>query len=147
MKLLKKENCQFIEGQFEWKKAIEISVKPLLDKKNISKEWLTEIYNKTQELGPYYIITENMAFPHISPCEIIKELSTSFSIFKEGVKFIRNDGSITNVKYILPLAAPNGDDHMGLLKEMITLWNNKDFLKELESVSNQLDLDKLIDKY
>ena len=62
-----KRNIQILDHIDDWKEAVHISMKPLEDKGYVEPRYAEEIIRNTEEIGPYYILTEDIALIHGRP--------------------------------------------------------------------------------
>ena len=58
--MLKEENVQIVERVDNWKEAITVSLQSLLDQGYVTEEYGKSIIQITEEMGPYYVLTENV---------------------------------------------------------------------------------------
>lgn len=65
--MLKEENVQIVERVDNWKEAITVSLQSLLEQGYVTEEYGKSIIQITEEMGPYYVLTENVALIHGRP--------------------------------------------------------------------------------
>ena len=65
--LLRPENIQVVDSVANWEDAIRISLKPLIEGGYAEPRYADNIIADTRELGPYYVLTEDVALIHARP--------------------------------------------------------------------------------
>ena len=117
MKIFVQSNNNIIS---DYQKAIKIAGKPLL------AENLIQV---NSDLG--------IAIPHGNQ-NFVNTSCVSFVRFSHPVKFGRMDDKSKDVKcsFIFNLALAKGDEHLTMLRTLMKLFQNKDFL---QSVKNKKD--------
>lgn len=112
-----------------WELALEKTCKILEQDKYVNSKYKEKIISLTKEIGPYYIITKNIAIPHLRPEEGVLKEGFSFFRFKNTIKF-DNDKEIKYFIYILSL---NSDKHIKQLSYIMDLIENKELFYEIEN--------------
>lgn len=135
--MLKKQNVLILDSVNDWKEAIHLSVKLLVNGGYVTNEYARAIIQQTEKLGPYYILAPSIALPHARPEMGVKEKQLSVLLVKKGVLFPKNN---TPVHLIIILAATDSLSHLDVLKDMATiLMNNNNVKHILESkTTNEL---------
>ena len=64
-----KENNSVVLKQHAstWEEAIEVCMKPLLEKNAVERSYVDAIIERTKELGPFYVLAPGLAMPHERP--------------------------------------------------------------------------------
>lgn len=112
-----------------WEKALEKTCDILEKYGYVSNQYKEKLINLTKEIGPYYIITKNIAIPHLRPEEGVLKEGFSFFRFKTPIKF-NNEKEIKYFIYILSL---NSDKHIEQLSYIVELIENKNIFLEIEN--------------
>lgn len=112
-----------------WELALEKLAKFQNKDKYVNSKYKEKIISLTKEIGPYYIITKNIAIPHLRPEEGVLKEGFSFFRFKNTIKF-DNDKEIKYFIYILSL---NSDKHIKQLSYIMDLIENKELFYEIEN--------------
>ena len=94
------------------------------------KKYVETLLKISRDEGPYYIITKNIALPHVRPEEGVKKRGFSFIRLKRPLDF----GSKENdpVKYIIFLMALNSEEHINLIKFISKIIEDKNFFELVE---------------
>ncbi|AVN64372.1 MULTISPECIES: PTS sugar transporter subunit IIA [Mesoplasma] len=141
MKIFKKEFIQFADSVSDWKEALKLASKPLIENENVKSEFVEKLISETERLGPYYILAKDLALAHISPEESINKNGLSLLFLNNQVNF-KNDSS-GNVKFLFILAAVDGDSHLDILKDLSLAFGNKEFYEKFYNVKTFEDIIEL----
>ncbi|WP_347938187.1 PTS sugar transporter subunit IIA [Mycoplasma feriruminatoris] len=146
--LFKKELVTYIDTKIDsWQQAIYVANDLLLKNDYVDNDFSKEIIELTNQIGPYYIIASQIALLHLTPKDKWKDKNNAISltVFKHPIDF--KEEKRYHVKYCLSLFAKDNHSHIDLLQKFATLFNNKEFLNELEKVQNTQDLLLVLQKY
>ncbi|MDP4155024.1 MAG: PTS sugar transporter subunit IIA, partial [Bacillota bacterium] len=137
--LLKEETIQVREGFTDWKEAIKIAAEPLLIKGIVEASYVDAMIENIETLGPYVVIGPEVAIPHARPEKGVKKVGMSFLKLRKPVNFLNNE--MYPVRLLFCIAAIDNTTHLKALSQLTTLLNERlDFLKEMESIEEILDL-------
>lgn len=145
MNLFQKELITFQPSVNNWQEAIKIATQPLIENHYVVKEFPNELIKTTQELGPYYILSKNLALAHISPNGMALKNGISLLFLDQPIDF-KEDGK-HNVKFLFVLSAKDEISHLELLQQMAKLFGNNDFYQQFYDVKNFADIQTLIRKF
>ena len=65
--MLKKENVQILDHVDDWKEAITVSLRSLEEQGYVTQDYAKGIIDITNEMGPYYVLTDDVALIHGRP--------------------------------------------------------------------------------
>ena len=131
----------------DWKKAIEISCKKLIEQKLITEKYTEEIISSVIENGPYIVIMPNIALPHAAGNnDSVNKSAISFTKFREPVKFIDNNGEEKEARLFFTLAAKNSDEHLKNIVRLTELLSNERLVEELLQTSSVEEYNSLAEK-
>lgn len=124
--------------------AIEISAKPLLENKIISRKYIKKIIARYSE-NEYdnFIIAPQVALPHSQPNDGARSIGMSITSLNKPCRFGTKFGG--SVKYIFVLSAINKSAHLGILKDLMQLITDSNFL-ELVDKGNKEDVMRYMKK-
>ena len=125
-----------------WEDAIEKAGIDLVRDKVIRKKYIEAMKKTVREIGPYFVITKNVAIPHARSGEGAIKTGVSLVTLKNPVNF----GNTENdpVKYIFCLSVKNDNEHIEILKDLSELLEDKEFFRLLESKKNREEIYKYI---
>ncbi|MFT4413763.1 BglG family transcription antiterminator [Fredinandcohnia humi] len=119
--LLTKEYIQIKKDVKDWKEAIRVGAMPLLEKGNITEEYVQSMINTILQLGPYIVVAPKVAIPHAKPENGVKKLGMSLLCLEEGVKFSQSKRHEVNL--LIVLAAIDGETHLKALSQLTTMFS------------------------
>lgn len=134
--MLKKENIQIIDSIPDWREAIRVSVQPLVDTGYVESRYIDGIIANTEELGPYYVLVDDVALIHGRPEQGVLEKQLAVTIVKEPVAFAE-DGS-HKARLLVTLAATDGEAHIDVMRALAELFMDAD---KIEQLVNSTDVD------
>lgn len=129
----------------DWKDAIKLSCKALVDKGAIEPRFIDAILRMHQEIGPYYVIGPGIAMPHARPEDGVNKMALAITVIKEGVIF--NSEGNDPVKLLVTLAAIDSNSHINTIAELAELFMNDKDIQLICDAQNPSDIVKIIQKY
>lgn len=109
-----------------WKEAIKLAAKPLLDDGSIETIYIDNMIESLIEHGPYIVLADRFALPHASSKKGVNKLSMSLLVVEEEVDLL---GKPVNI--FMVLAATDNNSHikaLASLSEMLYDTSNIDIL-------------------
>ena len=119
--MLKKENVQILDHVDDWKEAITVSLRSLEEQGYVTPDYAKGIIDITNEMGPYYVLTDDVALIHGRP-------ETGVTVLRKPIKF-SEDGK--PVRLLVALAATDSESHMSVIQTLAQLFMDEEALKEL----------------
>lgn len=123
--ILKEHHFQVIEEAIDYKEAIRLGCKPLLDDGIIDSVYCDEILEITEELGLYAEYIPGILLAHAKSDGHVHAVGITCTIFKRPVQFKKWDKEIS---VIITLATYNTKAHIVALDELFELLKNKKLL-------------------
>ncbi|EMJ6502277.1 PTS sugar transporter subunit IIA, partial [Klebsiella pneumoniae] len=84
---LNESKVQFVSSVSDWKSAIELAGRPLLNEGAISQSYIDAIIQQKEATGPYFVIAPGIAMPHARPEQGAVSLGLSVLKIGEPVNF------------------------------------------------------------
>lgn len=134
-------HIQIIENVSSWEEAVYISGKTLIEKNKIDIKYLDEVIKNIKEIGPYVVLTEDIAMPHARPNGYVYESSLALLKVNSGIKIL---GSNENVRLIFLLAAKDNNSHIEIIQELTTLFNDEEKIKSILNCKSVEEIKKII---
>ena len=122
--MLKKENVQILDHVDDWKEAITVSLRSLEEQPDYAKG----IIDITNEMGPYYVLTDDVALIHGRPETGVLKKQLAVTVLRKPIKF-SEDGK--PVRLLVALAATDSESHMSVIQTLAQLFMDEEALKEL----------------
>jgi mannitol operon transcriptional antiterminator len=143
--LLIKPHIQFVEEVGDWKEAIALAAKPLLDNGYITNEYIQAMIDNVMIMGPYIVIAPGIALPHARPEQGVKKIGMSFLKIKNGCLFSENEEHRVHV--LIVLAAIDNETHLKALSQLTKLLSDKENMRVLFSTNSVEEVLTLIESY
>lgn len=149
MQIFEKSLIKYIDNskKIPWEEGIARGSEILNESKIINKQnhlsFLQDLKDATNQFGPYYIISPDVALLHISPKSYMKQNSISLTCFKKPIVFPGNK----KVHFCLALLATDGNSHLEILSNVASLFSNELFINKLKKIKNQSGLENLIEEF
>ncbi|EGT3954200.1 BglG family transcription antiterminator [Clostridioides difficile] len=139
--LINTERVNIIKSVRDWKEAIKIASKPLLEDNSIEELYIENMIKSVEKYGPYIVLADRFALPHASSKEGVNKLAMSLLIVEDEVDLL---GKPVNI--FMVLAAVDNTTHIRALaslsemmyeEENVKLINNGDKSSILELINKQ----------
>lgn len=126
--MLKPENVQILDHVDNWKEAITVSLQSLVEQGYVTEEYGKSIIQITKEMGPYYVLTENVALIHGRPESGVLEKQLAVTVLRNPIQF-SEDGY--PVRLLVALAATDAESHLAVMQTLAELFMSEDAINEL----------------
>ncbi|MBS4750253.1 BglG family transcription antiterminator [Carnobacteriaceae bacterium zg-ZUI78] len=128
--LLDKKLVQQVESVSDWKEAIHIASKPLLEHGYIQSAYIDDMIASIQTLGPYIVLAPKVAVPHAKPDNVYK-LGISLLQLKEAVDFNLSEENDEDKKVhlIFVLAAVDSILHLKALQQLASILDDENAIE------------------
>lgn len=113
----------------DWRQAIRTAAQKLLEKEYIEDKYIGKMIENVEKLGPYIILSDDVAMPHSRPEDGVKKTGISLLKLDEGVDF----GENSSIRLIFILAAKDSNSHIDMITELVNMLQDD---KKLNRVLN-----------
>ncbi|WP_314011618.1 PTS sugar transporter subunit IIA [Pseudostreptobacillus hongkongensis] len=138
---LTEDKVKFVDNVKDWQEAFNILGKNMLRHKSITQEYIVEMINMVEKIGPYMVIDDGIALPHAKPEHGVLKTDVSILIIKDGV-MIKD----RKVYIMFCFSTINENSHLELLSDIYKLIMKDKFLKEILELKDYKQLIKYIEK-
>lgn len=138
---IKEENIQLNLEANDWKEAIKLSAAPLLKNNYITEDYVEEMINNVEKLGPYIVVDDEIAIPHAKPGKYVNSFGITINTFKTPIVF----GSHKDVRILITIASISSENHIDLITQIMKLIEDDKFI-ELLSRSPIVNKDEILKK-
>ncbi|MFT9266274.1 PTS sugar transporter subunit IIA [Oenococcus sp.] len=125
----------------DWQSALQLAAKPLLAGGYITTEYVQNMIDSVNKLGPYIVISPGLALGHARPSSAVKKTGFSITTLDEAVKFGNKDND--PVDLIVILASINNVDHLALLQKLVSFLNDPKNLTSLRQMTTSDEATKV----
>lgn len=113
------------EEAADWREAIRIASRPLLDDGSIRQPYVQAMIKAIDDHGPYIVIAPGVAIAHAKPEDGAVRTSMALLALQRSVAF--SEALKHQVRLLFIVASPDGDSHLKALTQL------SDLLKETKT--------------
>lgn len=127
----------------DWKEAIRKGGQILKNNGCINDEYINAMINNVEKLGSYIVILPGIAMPHAMPEDGSYKIGFSIMTLKNPINF----GNIENdpVKLIITMSVTDKKSHMNILKELMKIIEQDDFVDKVDAAKSSEEILKIFD--
>ena len=124
--LLSEDNVSFRYPAETWEDVIRHGGQLMVDAGFTEPTYTEAMIEVVREMGPYIVLASGLAMPHARPEMGAKQVGTALVTLEKPIDF----GSPENdpVSVAVFLCAPNKEEHIQLLTDIATLFEDEEFL-------------------
>lgn len=122
--LINAERVNIIKSVRDWKEAIKIASKPLLEDNSIEELYIENMIKSVEKYGPYIVLADRFAIPHASSKEGVNKLAMSLLIVEDEVDLL---GKPVNI--FMVLAAVDNTTHIRALASLSEMMYEEENVK------------------
>ncbi|PKM69556.1 MAG: hypothetical protein CVU94_03400 [Firmicutes bacterium HGW-Firmicutes-19] len=123
----------------DWRSALTIASQPLIDEKVISDQYIEAMIANVEYYGPYIVIAPYLALGHALPSDGVHALGVSILKLQEDVFF--EDRPVSVVMILAPI---DKRSHLGIMKDIMDLFNDSQFVSSLSDCDHSARIYDLI---
>lgn len=124
--LLSEDNVSFRYPAETWEDVIRHGGQLMVDAGFTESTYTEAMIDVVRDMGPYIVLAPGLAMPHARPEMGAKQVGAALVTLEKPIDF----GSPENdpVSVAIFLCAPNKDEHIQLLTDIATLFEDEEFL-------------------
>lgn len=122
----------------DWEDAIRLAAQPLVENKRIKPSYVEDIIAGVKEMGPYIVLTKNVALPHARPESGAISNAIGIATLITPIRFGNKDND--PVKYLFTLSAKDNTEHLSALAELAGLFDDKKFYQLLDNAQSAKEI-------
>lgn len=124
--LLSEDNVSFRYPAETWEDVIRHGGQLMVDAGFADPTYTEAMIDVVRDMGPYIVLAPGLAMPHARPEMGAKQVGAALVTLEKPIDF----GSPENdpVSVAIFLCAPNKDEHIQLLTDIATLFEDEEFL-------------------
>ncbi|WP_245526915.1 PTS sugar transporter subunit IIA [Coriobacterium glomerans] len=120
--MLRVENVRVAEKPDRWQDAIRLAIHPLLESGCVEARYAEAIIRATEQVGPYYVLTEEVALIHGRPEDGVIKEQLAVTVLRDPIRFSA-DGF--DVRLLVALAARDSRSHIDAMKVLAGIFMDK----------------------
>jgi PTS system ascorbate-specific IIA component len=132
--LLKRENVQIVDSVADWRDAVKVSLAPLERGGFVEPRYADNVIARTLEVGPYYVLTDDIALIHARPEEGAIKKQIAVTLLRTPVWF---SDDFPAVSILFALAAEDSDSHIEAIKVIATICMEDEQVQALKSCKTE----------
>lgn len=134
----------------DWKDAIIQVGTPLIERGEITKDYITTVIANIEENGPYVVISKGFAFPHAQLGDYNKKTSMYMIRLKNPIYFDKEHDSPEDigtqpVRYVCMLSVADKNKHLKAVFNLFNLLKEDSFKKALDACQTSEEIYSLIE--
>lgn len=139
---LNESKVQFVPSVSDWKSAIELAGRPLLNEGAISQSYIDAIIQQKEATGPYFVIAPGIAMPHARPEQGAVSLGLSVLKIGEPVNFDSEENG--PVVAVFMFSAPDSNSHIEMISQLAEVLSDDDMMEKVFAVQSTDELQALL---
>jgi len=128
-----KQHIQIIEEASDWKDAVRLSLKPLLDTGCVKACYAEGVIRNTLEFGPYYMILPGVALIHGRPEQGAEQSALAVTRFRKPVDFGLDSAP---VRVLIAMSATDSDSHMEDMRALSFILTDEALVEKVMNASS-----------
>jgi PTS system mannitol-specific IIA component/PTS system ascorbate-specific IIA component len=133
-------NTNFLDDISSWEDSIRVAAQPLLDKGNITSQYIEDMINNVNTNGSYVVIVPGIAMPHARNEGGVLKTGVSFLKLKNPVLFPDEKA----VQILFVLAAEDNEGHLDLISDLSSMLIDEDIMRKVKEVESEDEIIELI---
>lgn len=125
---LNQDNIQIFEESCTWEESFMKTSDMLLQKGSITQHYIKAMIEKTQTMGPYMFICDDVVLAHTQIEDGALHTDVAMGIFSQDVHFEKN--RIAHV--ILALSAQDQTKHIHILNDIMTIFSDEQQVQRMK---------------
>ena len=120
-----------------WQEAIQTAAAPLVTNKSITEEYIHQMIESVDKLGPYIVLMPGFALAHASPGSSVLHTDISIATFKEPIDFFSENGPVS---VVMCLACTDRTSHIKQLQGIAEKLMESNSIDKIEACKNKEEL-------
>ena len=143
--LLSEDNVSFHYPAETWEDVIRHGGQLMVDAGFTDPTYTEAMIDVVRDLGPYIVLAPGLAMPHARPEMGAKQVGTALVTLEKPIDF----GSPENdpVSVAVFLCAPNKEEHIQLLTDIATLFEDEEFLDAAVNFESIEDVEAFLSEH
>jgi mannitol operon transcriptional antiterminator len=137
--VLTQSRIQVLHKVSDWRSALTIASAPLIEEKVITESYIDAMIANVEYYGPYIVIAPFLALGHALPSDGVNALGVSVLKLEEDVYF--EDRPVSVVMILAPI---DKRSHLGIMKDIMDLFNDSRFVSDLSDCKVPSDVYELV---
>ena len=120
-----------------WQEAIQTAAAPLVANKSITEEYIHQMIESVDKLGPYIVLMPGFALAHASPGNFVLHTDISIATFREPIDFHSENGPVS---VVMCLACTDRTSHIEQLQVIAEKLMESSSIDKIAACKNKEEL-------
>ncbi|EGT0014177.1 PTS sugar transporter subunit IIA [Clostridium perfringens] len=139
--LLNENNIILKATAFNKEEAVRLAAEPLLKEESITEEYVKDILEKINDLGPYMAIMPGVVIAHSRPGDYVLKDCISMLTLENPVEFGHEDND--PIEIIFVIGAKENTGHLDALQDLARVLINEDSVNKIKNAQNKEEIMEL----
>lgn len=131
--MLKPENVRTADHVDSWEDAIRLAIAPLREGGYVEPRYEDEIIRATNEMGPYYVLTEDVALIHGRPEDGCIKGQMAVTVLKQPIRFSEDS---FDVRLLVALAAQDSNSHVEAMQVLAGIFMDEEKISQIVAMDD-----------
>lgn len=143
--LLSEDNVSFHYPAETWEDVIRHGGQLMVDAGFTEPTYTEAMIDVVRDMGPYIVLAPGLAMPHARPEMGAKQVGTALVTLEKPIDFGNPENDPVSVAVFL--CAPNKEEHIQLLTDIATLFEDEEFLDAAVNFESIEDVQAFLSEY
>ncbi len=130
----------------DWRRAVQLVAKPLLESGYIEASYVEKIFEIIEEKGAYMIMAKGLIVLHAGLLDGAQRMGFSMLRLQKGIDFGKEDYQ-KGVRFVCCLSPVNPTGHLQALMTLTNLFSDKEFSGRMEKADSVEEIQEIILDY
>ena len=132
--ILPASSIQFVDGFDDWRTAVRAACQPLLDRGCIAPGYIDAIIENVEKIGPYIVISPDVAIPHARPEAGAKAIGMALLKTTRPVQFSADPDH--HARLLFAFSATDNHSHQRALRQLARLIMDEARFAQLQAATS-----------
>ena len=140
--LITETTYQTSSEALDWKSAIRLAAKPLLDSGQIDVRYPEAMIAKVEEFGPFIDLGKGIAIPHARPEDGVHQVGMSMLVLEKPIYLL--DDPKHEIRLLICIAAVDNETHLKALSHLTTILRDATSVQTLLASKTYSEIKNII---
>ncbi len=141
--MLEASHIKIVEQKLSANEALQKIGELLYDVGSVEKQYIKNMIDSYQNLGPYFVIAPGIALAHAKPDASVIKNDIGLLVCKTPVIFHSHNDPVT---LVFGLCATSGDHHMEKIVDMANLLDDAKTIRQINQATSVEEIARLANK-
>lgn len=140
--LITEQTYQRTSEKLDWKSALRLAAKPLLDSDKIELTYPEAMIAKVEEFGPFIDLGKGIAIPHARPEDGVNQVGMSILVLEQPIYLL--DDPRHEIYLLVVIAAVDNETHLKALSHLTMILRDSSKVQALLKSKSYSDIKEII---